>query len=108
MITLSTHVLDTALGEPARGVRVALEQDGRILGTSLTDGDGRVRRLAEDATLGSGVYRLIVHVGEYFRDGGRETFWTSIVVEFRVDEADAHYHVPILLSPYGYSTYRGS
>lgn len=108
MITLSTHVLDTALGAPAPGVRVALERDGRILGTSVTDSDGRIRQLAEGATLEGGVYRLIFHVGDYFRGRGRDTFWTSIVVEFRVDGRDAHYHVPILLSPYGYSTYRGS
>lgn len=108
MSTLSTHVLDTALGQPARGVRIALEREGRIVGVGTTDDGGRIRDLAGSGALAAGVYRLIFHAGEYFARDGRDSFWTSIVVEFRIADDAGHHHVPLLLSPFGYSTYRGS
>jgi 5-hydroxyisourate hydrolase len=107
--TISTHVLDTALGRPAQGIRVTLETSDDVVGSGVTDADGRVRDLLrKDASLPAGSYRLTFYVAEYFSNAKREGFFPEIVVSFRVDDDAAHYHVPLLLSPFGYSTYRGS
>lgn len=106
MSTLSTHVLDTSLGKPAAGIRVTLMRGEHTLGEGVTDGDGRVRDLVP--RLESGEYRLRFDVEPYFRKSGREGFYKSITIDFIVRAAVEHYHVPLLLSPYGYSTYRGS
>jgi 5-hydroxyisourate hydrolase len=107
--TLSTHVLDTALGRPAQGIRVTLERGDDVVGSGVTDADGRVRELhKKDAPLSQGSYRLTFYVAEYFSKAGRETFFPEVVVDFRIGEGTEHYHVPLLLSPFGYSTYRGS
>jgi 5-hydroxyisourate hydrolase len=114
MSTISTHVLDTALGRPAAGVRVILEQtdDSGVvvsLGVGETDGDGRLRDLIPAGQhLEPGDYRLRFDVGGYFARMKRETFYPSVMVEFSVTGPAAHYHVPLLISPFGYSTYRGS
>lgn len=109
MSTLSTHVLDTALGQPAQGIRVTLERSGDVVGSGVTDADGRVRDLhKKDAPLSEGTYSLTFHVAEYFSKAGGESFFPEIVVSFRVAGGAKHYHVPLLLSPFGYSTYRGS
>ncbi len=109
MSTISTHVLDTALGKPAPGIRVTLIRGDATVGEGVTDADGRVRDLhAADIDLAEGDYRLTFAVGEYFAAAGREAFYSEIVVDFRVGSDNGHYHVPLLLSPYGYSTYRGS
>jgi 5-hydroxyisourate hydrolase len=114
MSTISTHVLDTALGRPAAGVRVILEQTDDTgvvvsLGVGETDGDGRLRDLIPAGQrLGPGIYRLRFDVGAYFALTKRETFYPSVMVEFSVTGPAAHYHVPLLVSPFGYSTYRGS
>jgi 5-hydroxyisourate hydrolase len=114
MSTISTHVLDTALGRPAAGIRVGLdriEADDRVrsLGSGETDADGRLRDfVGSGASLDAGVFRLRFDVGAYFARGGRESFYPEVVVVFTVRAGDDHYHVPLLLSPYGYSTYRGS
>jgi len=113
MSTISTHVLDTAAGRPAAGVGVTLERvsarETLALGVGVTDVDGRVRDLlAAGATLVEGTYRLRFDVGEYFGRGGRDAFYPEVVVTFRVAAGEEHYHVPLLLSPFGYSTYRGS
>ncbi|WP_109472668.1 hydroxyisourate hydrolase [Ornithinimicrobium cavernae] len=98
MATLSTHVLDTAAGRPATGVPVTLlDADGTALADGVTDGDGRVGSLGGELPTGS--YRLRFEV-----DG---PFYPEVVVAFRI-AADEHHHVPLLLSPFGYSTYRGS
>lgn len=107
MSTLSTHVLDISLGRPAQGIRVTLEQGSDILGTGVTDADGRVPELNARASTPAGVYRLRFLVDEYFTAGGRAGFYTEITVNFRVN-GNEHYHVPLLISPFGYSTYRGS
>jgi 5-hydroxyisourate hydrolase len=107
MATISTHVLDTSLGKPAQGIRVELESGGAIVGSGTTDGDGRVKDLASGASLEAGDYRLTFSVSDYFKRTGRESFYTSVIVDFRISDS-AHYHVPLLLSPFGYSTYRGS
>lgn len=103
-MSLSTHVLDATTGRPAAGVAVVLRgADGTELATGTTDGDGRVGDLAAD--LAAGEYRLAFGVDAYFAGA---TFYPEVVVAFRVTDAAAHHHVPLLLSPYAYSTYRGS
>jgi 5-hydroxyisourate hydrolase len=113
MSSITTHVLDTARGRPAAGVPVTLEaktEDGwRVVGRGVTDADGRLRDLLPaDFQLREGDYRLTFGAGAYLSAGGAEGFYTEVVVSFVVRDAAAHYHVPLLLSPYGYSTYRGS
>ena len=111
---ITTHVLDTARGRPAAGVPVVLEvqvEGGgwRMIGRGETDADGRLRTLlAPDASPGPGVYRLTFATGEYFAAQNVESFYPSASVVFAVSDAAEHYHVPLLLSPFGYSTYRGS
>ena len=111
MSAVTTHVLDGALGEPAAGVAVRLEHaDGRHpspLAEGITDGDGRVRDLGPD-DLPPGTYRIVFDTGAYFARSGRRTFYPEVAVSFLVDRADGHYHVPLILSPFAYSTYRGS
>jgi 5-hydroxyisourate hydrolase len=107
MATLSTHVLDTSLGRPAAGVRVALESaSGAALGAGVTDADGRISAFGAER-LAAGRYRLRFDTGAYFASLGTEHFYPEVTVQFVV-EGDDHVHVPLLLSPYGYSTYRGS
>lgn len=104
--SLSTHVLDTAAGRPATGVTVALEAtDGTVLAEGVTDADGRVGALADD--LPAGDLRLRFDTGGWYAARGEATFYPEVVVAFTVAQ-DEHHHVPLLLSPYGYSTYRGS
>jgi 5-hydroxyisourate hydrolase len=105
-MTLSTHVLDAALGRPATAVGVRLEHAGTVLAEERTDDDGRVRELATD--LPAGTYRLTFATGAYFAATGRSTFYPEVVVAFTVADAGEHHHVPLLLSPFAYSTYRGS
>lgn len=111
MNTVSTHVLDTALGRPAQGISVTLERDGREVGSGVTDADGRVSDLVLNEALqleGEATYRMTFLVADYFSKDARESFYTEIVVSFHVTAGAAHYHVPLLLSPFGYSTYRGT
>jgi len=112
-MTVSTHVLDTSIGRPAASVIVQLQrQSGAAwtdVSTAVTDKDGRVSALfPPSAHPGAGGYRLTFDVGEYFRGRGVESFYSRVSIDFVVRDAAAHYHVPLLLSPYGYSTYRGS
>lgn len=108
-MSLSTHVLDTALGKPARGIRVTLEREGVAVGSAVTDEDGRIREFrTTGALLDQGSYRLVFAVADWFRSTGREAFYTEIVVQFSMGARSEHYHVPVLLSPFGYTTYRGS
>jgi 5-hydroxyisourate hydrolase len=108
MPSISTHVLDNALGRPAAGVPVALWRlpHLELVTQAVTDGDGRVARLGED-DLPAGTYRLVFDTAAYFAVAGRRTFYPEVVVSFTADES-GHYHVPLLLSPFAYSTYRGS
>jgi 5-hydroxyisourate hydrolase len=111
MSTLSTHVLDAASGLPAAGVPVTLERRGgdgwQPLGEAVTDDDGRVRDLAPGG-LGTGVHRLVFATGAYFAATGQTGFYPEVSVVFDVTDTSRHYHIPLLLSPYAYSTYRGS
>lgn len=113
-ISISTHVLDTAVGAPAVGVFVTLERlepDNRTITISRgqTDADGRVAALAPvGGSVTVGVFRLTFHVADYFAATQRTSFYNDISVSFIVGHEPQHYHVPLLLSPFGYSTYRGS
>lgn len=108
---VTTHILDTSIGRPAPGVAVALEArdgDGWVgIGTGFTDADGRVKELGPDR-LESGAYRLRFDTGTYFAGIDTDTFFPEVVLIFLVDAEQEHYHVPLLLSPFAYSTYRGS
>ena len=114
MSAITTHVLDLARGAPAKGVQVTLEihaaSKGWVkLGSQATDADGRAQGLlAEGAALDAGRYRLTFAVGDYFRAAGTSSFYADVPVEFEVRDAKQRYHVPLLVSPHGYSTYRGS
>lgn len=104
-MSLSTHVLDAVTGRPAEGVEVRLERGGAVLAQARTDGDGRVRDLG---ILETGRYGLTFDTGPWFAAAGRETFYPEVTVAFVVADAQRHHHVPLLLSPFAYSTYRGS
>ena len=113
MSAITTHILDISAGCPVQGVAVKLERqtaDGwQIIGEGKTDEDGRLRDLlAPETTLQTGNYRLTFETGEYFKDRQIETFYPQATIVFSVKDAAQHYHVPLLLSPFGYSTYRGS
>ena len=110
---ITTHVLDTARGGPAAGVAVILEEQHpegwRTIGRGTTDAQGRESTLTEGRTLDPGMYRLTFDIGAYQRGRGIERpFFPSAVVTFEVVDHQAHYHVPLLVSPFGYSTYRGA
>jgi 5-hydroxyisourate hydrolase len=112
MSPITTHVLDTARGRPAARLRVVLEvRSGgrfRVLGRGTTDANGRIADLLPEGRLRRGTYRLTFDTGRYFRAGGGPGFYPSVAVLFEIRDPAQHYHVPLLLSPYGYSTYRGS
>ncbi|MET0340744.1 MAG: hydroxyisourate hydrolase [Polyangiales bacterium] len=114
-MSLSTHVLDTTLGKPAAGLtvllEVALDDDlahFRPVTTRTTDADGRIADLVARGGLERATYRLDFATGPYFEARGQAVFYPHVSVVFRVLDPHAHHHVPLLLSPYGYSTYRGS
>jgi len=103
---VTTHVLDAASGRPATGVPVSLEAaDGTVLGAGTTDADGRVAELGPSA-LPAGDYRVRFDTGAWF--AGRPAFYPEVVIAFTIADSAEHYHVPLLLSPFAYSTYRGS
>jgi len=102
MSGISTHVLDTAAGRPATGVKVRLFLADELIGEGVTDQEGRIRSLHAQAKPGQ--YRLLFEVGGYFPDG----FYPEVSISFVVSDDRANYHVPLLLSPFGYTTYRGS
>jgi 5-hydroxyisourate hydrolase len=114
MSAITTHVLDTSRGRPAAGVPVLLEiQEGsaewRPLGRGMTDADGRLRALLpEGDALLVGVYRLVFNTAQYFSSAGADAFYPRVIIEFETAPGESHYHVPLLLSPFGYSTYRGT
>jgi 5-hydroxyisourate hydrolase len=113
MSGITTHVLDIARGRPASGVPVNLEvragSGWRGIGRATTDADGRAQQLLRaDFSLAAGIYRITFGVETYFQKDGIESFYPEASIVFHVRDADQHYHVPLLLSPYGYSTYRGS
>lgn len=112
MSRITTHVLDTSLGKPAEGILVTLaileSQVYRVLAQAVTDADGRVRQFLPDAPLQVASYRLLFETTAHFRAASRESFFDRVALEFHVSDPSQHYHVPLLLGPYGYTTYRGS
>ena len=112
---ITTHVLDVAAGRPATGLKVVLSRldgDPAVIAAAVTNSDGRVDKpLLEGAGFVAGRYEIVFHVGDYFRRSGAKLpdppFLDLVPIRFGVTE-DAHYHVPLLVSPYSYSTYRGS
>jgi 5-hydroxyisourate hydrolase len=117
VITLSTHVLDSATGRPAAGMTVRLEtavifepeagSGWAAIGGGSTDADGRLKNWGT-ATPGIGSHRLIFDTGAWFAERGRECFYPEVIITFAVKDDGSHYHVPLLLAAYAYSTYRGS
>lgn len=108
MSFVTAHVLDASLGTPAAGVTITLrDSDDTEIAQAVTNDDGRVPDLGPE-TLESGVYRITFGAGDYFASRNVETFYPSITIDFKVDAGEKHYHVPLLLSPFAYSTYRGS
>jgi len=111
---ITTHVLDTARGRPAAGVQVALASRTasgvwHALAQGATDADGRLADLlAEDHALAPGVYRLTFAVAAYFQAQSQPAFYPEVAILFEIEAPEEHYHIPLLLSPYAYSTYRGS
>jgi 5-hydroxyisourate hydrolase len=110
---ITTHVLDTALGRPASGVPVTIEFEAasgwQLIGEGTTDRDGRVKKLiSPDFEFQAGNYRLIFATAAYFSTHEIDGFYREVSVVFTIRDPAQHYHVPLLLSPFGYSTYRGS
>jgi 5-hydroxyisourate hydrolase len=111
-MSISTHVLDTTRGRPATSLIVTLSHRGRdgewsVVGHALTDSDGRVRELSK-GDLAAGVYRLDFDTARYFEELGLSSFYPVVSVVFNLWDPGEHLHVPILLSPFGYTTYKGT
>ena len=111
-MSVTTHVLDTSSGRPAAGVGVRLEmrcEEGwRELGSDRTDSDGRAGGFQGEGQPKPGVFRLTFATGDYFRERGIDSFHPEVTVVFRVEDPAQHHHVPLLVSPFGYTTYRGN
>jgi 5-hydroxyisourate hydrolase len=111
MSRITTHVLDTALGRPASGLRVRLDRvDGgktEEIASARTDPEGRVRDWSAQG-VSPGRYRLVFETGEWFRAAGRESLYPEVVIHVELSGSEPHYHIPLLLAPFGYSTYRGT
>ena len=111
MSSISTHILDAALGRPVAHVTVQLWQfsqgQGLLLAEADTDEDGRIKRFA-CAPLMAGDYQLVFLIAEYFSSAQRQCFYPKVSIDFCVSDTSQHYHVPLLISPFSYSTYRGS
>lgn len=108
MNTLSTHVLDATAGAPATGLQVTLtDAEGTMLGGGATDEDGRIAAIT-DNPLPAGAYTLTFATGDWFAARAVDTFYPEVTITFRIPDGESHFHVPLLLSPFSYSTYRGS
>jgi len=109
---ITTHVLDTAAGRPGQAIAIELERHDagswHRIGAGVTDDDGRLRTLTPAGAVAPGVYRLRFHTGAYFQARQQAGFFPVVEIQFTVDDGAQHHHVPLLLSPYSFSTYRGS
>jgi len=113
MSEITTHVLDISIGRPAAGMPVILEIEKmgggwKELSRGATDGDGRLRQLLAPGSLVDATYRLTFETAQYFRSRKTEGLYPQVSIIFQVRDTKQNYHIPLLLSPYGYSTYRGS
>jgi 5-hydroxyisourate hydrolase len=113
MSSITTHILDISIGRPAQGVAVVLEvqqeSEWKHIGTNITDNDGRIRSFLTDDTLfEEGIYRLTFDTESYFAANSVEAFYPHVSITFTISDGTQHFHVPLLVSPFGYSTYRGS
>ena len=108
MSTLSTHILDTRTGLPVSGVKVTHRTEGAVTASAVTNSDGRVENLLNGAELTAGRHTLTFEVSGYFDAQKQESFFSDINVDFLVNDLNRNYHVPLLLSPFSYTTYRGS
>ena len=113
MSAITTHVLDTSQGRPAAGVPVTLEVEAaggwQLVGKGTSNADGRISDLVSaEINLAAGVYRLSFDTASYFAAQGTEGFYPQVTIVVRIADPAQHYHVPLLLNPFGYSTYRGS
>lgn len=111
MSHISTHILDTSLGKPAAGVIIRLEQHTatgwQLVKAAETNADGRIGSMAE-GELAPGRYRLTAEIGQWFVLSGRETLYPSAQIDVTLPRSGEHYHLPFLIAPWGWSTYRGS
>ncbi len=112
-MTVSTHILDTARGTPADGVRVTLEREMETgvwaaVGSGRTDRGGRLREWLDAIDVGPGIYRLVFDTREYFERQDTSSLFPCVTIVFEIAAGESHYHIPLLLSPFGYATYRGS
>jgi 5-hydroxyisourate hydrolase len=111
MTRITSHVLDTSAGRPASGLSVKLERSGpegpTVVASATTDADGRVRDWIPAGVPG-GRYRLVFETGAWFQAAGRDTIYPVVIIDFEVEDGTPHFHLPLLLAPFGYSTYRGS
>jgi 5-hydroxyisourate hydrolase len=109
---ITTHVLDTATGKPGNGIAIELEfqHEGtwNLIGGGITDDDGRLRTLTSQGSVTPGIYRIRFATAAYFAARGTAGFFPVVEIQFTVGDGAQHYHVPLLLSPFGFSTYRGS
>jgi 5-hydroxyisourate hydrolase len=111
---LTTHVLDTSTGRPAEGIRVelfGLSESRQLVRKDITNADGRIDTpMLDGGDMVGGEYELVFYAGDYFANiiDDSNIFLNEVVIRFVISEPDSHYHVPLLLSPYGYTTYRGS
>ena len=109
---ITTHILDTTLGKPAQAVPIQLEKQSgsewKLIGSGLTDADGRLKTLTPPGPVEPGVWRIRFDTKQYFAAIGTKAFYPYVEVVFEIVDGAAHYHVPLLLNPWGYSTYRGS
>lgn len=109
---ITTHILDTSCGRPAEGVTIRLEcvegPQSTEIGRGVTNADGRVTDLLAPGSLKSGVYRIHFDIAPYYEKLGQKCFYPAVQIDFTVEATDEHYHVPLLLNPFGFSTYRGS
>lgn len=105
---ITTHILDLVRGNPAVGINVRLFSEGAVIAQGVTDKDGRVESWQQEIAIQPGRYRLEFDVEPWFSSRGEDSFYEDVHISFRVKDVSTHYHVPLLLSPFGYSTYRGS
>lgn len=112
MSPITAHVLDTALGRPAQNLGLRLDvferDQWRTLTSRVTNQDGRVTDLLPEGALTRGRYRMVFETAAYHRAVGQPVFYPEVAIVFEIEAATEHYHIPLLLSPFGYSTYRGS